>query len=104
MVPDAIILIKTCDACPEQYYAIVDTDDNGNLIPATKVAYLRLRWSRFSVHCPDVDGDVVYTATIGDSGMDGCFESDEERDKHLAAAKDAICTWWWWNTWNLTNE
>lgn len=100
MVPDEIELIQTCGACPEQYDAIVTEPDGFK----KQVAYLRLRWSRFSVHCPDVDGDVVYTATIGDSGMDGCFESDEERDKHLAAAKDAICTWWWWNTWNLTNE
>lgn len=85
MKPDDIELILTCYACPEQYDAKVD---------GKTVAYLRLRWSHFGVECPDVGGETVYEAEIGDSGMDGCFEDDEQRVKHLDAAREAICKWW----------
>ncbi len=84
MEPDQITLEMTCGACPEQYDAKVDDKT---------VGYLRLRWSEFEVECPGVGGETVYEAEIGDSGFDGCFEDDEQRQKHLAAAKEAICKW-----------
>jgi hypothetical protein len=85
MTPEDITLTLTCSACPEQY----DATHKG-----VTVGYLRLRWSEFRVDCPDVDGETVYEAEIGDSGFDGCFEDGEQREKHLSAAKDAICKWW----------
>lgn len=73
-----IRLIKTCDACPEQYDAVLDD--------GTQVGYLRLRHGYFSVSCPGVSGITVYDAyTFGD----GCF-NDEEREKHLRKAVKKI--------------
>lgn len=85
MKSDKIILEKTCWACPEQY----DAKDGARV-----VGYLRLRWGYFRAHCPDVGGEVVYETDIGDSGMDGCFEDDTQREYHLNLAKEAICNWW----------
>lgn len=75
---DDVSLYKTCDAFPEQYDAL---GPDGN-----QVAYLRLRHGRFTVECPDVGGVVVYAASP--SG-DGIFD-DDERDRYLSAAKEAI--------------
>lgn len=73
-----IKLVKTCCACPEQYDAF---DQNGN-----QVAYLRLRHGCFTVECPDVGGEIIYS---GEPNGDGRFE-DDERDMYLSAAKEAI--------------
>ena len=74
-------VVLTCFACPEQYDV---HDDEGNI-----VAYFRLRHGTFSVQCPDVGGEVVYTAqTKGD----GIFE-DDERMKHLYTAILAVQEW-----------
>ncbi len=75
-----IRLVKTCDACPEQY----DAFDGDRL-----VGYLRLRHGYFNVRCPDHNGEVVYEAT---PEGDGIFECDE-RDYHLRFAVNAILTW-----------
>lgn len=73
-------LIKTCEACPEQYNAY-----NGDNI----VGYLRLRHGWFSVTCPDVGGTEVYSApTYGD----GMFE-EREREFHLQRAVTEIRNW-----------
>ena len=71
----------TCSACPEQY----DVENSyGNL-----VGYVRLRWGTLSCEYPNVGGEVIYTASIGD-GLTGCFESDEQRTKHLNNIADKI--------------
>ena len=79
-----IKLEKTCEACPEQY----DAFDGERL-----VGYLRLRWSQFSVVCPDVGGEEVYASPIGDSGWEGEFEDEAQRMVHLHLAKAAIEDW-----------
>lgn len=67
-------LVKTCNACPEQY---------GVFLLGQEVGYLRLRHGFFTADC---DGATVYAAeTIGD----GSFHEDE-RDKHLTLACLAI--------------
>lgn len=81
MSPDDIRLEQTCSAFPEQYDAFVGDK---------QVGYLRLRHSYFSVEVPDCGGEIVYEVddTNGLKG-DGQF-SDDEREKFMAAAKDAI--------------
>lgn len=74
--PD-IDLVKTCDACPEQY----DVFRDGRMI-----GYLRLRHGYFRADYPDTGGWEVYgTRTIGD----GLFHEDE-RDTHLFKAITAL--------------
>ena len=65
---------KTCDACPEQYDVY---DDHENI-----VGYIRLRWGYLRCDYPDVGGETIYEANIGD-GFTGCFESNEQRMEHL---------------------
>lgn len=79
-----IDLIKITDACPEQWEA-----RQGDRI----VGYLRVRFSRFTVQCPDVGGECVYESTIGDSGWDGCFNGAKQRSEQLAAALVCINDW-----------
>lgn len=75
-----IRLKKTCDVCPEQYDAIKD---------GRTVGYLRLRHGYFSVECPDVCGDLVYS---GSPRGDGCFD-DDEREFYLWRALHEIDDW-----------
>ena len=71
----------TCSACPEQY----DVEDkDGNM-----VGYVRLRWGVLSCEYPDVGGEEIYYASIGDSWT-GSFEDDEQRMFHLNAIADKI--------------
>ena len=77
-------LIKTCDACPEQYDVInPDTD--------VMLGYIRLRWGRFRVTCPDFGGEEVICEQISDDPI-GIFP-DEHRDQYLARALNAISKW-----------
>ena len=71
----------TCGACPEQYDVY---DSEGK-----QVAYVRLRWGILHCNYPDVDGERIYITDIGD-GFTGCFESDEQRIKHLNNIADKI--------------
>ena len=74
-------LIRTCEACPEQYDAFYKNE---------LVGYLRLRHGTFTVSCPDVGGSPVYmTNTRGD----GSFWDEEEREKELKRACSAIKQW-----------
>ena len=73
-----IKLVRTCNACPEQYDAVDESEST--------VGYLRLRHGYFTVECPDVDGTLVYSAKP--SG-DGIFEP-QEREYYLNQAIDAI--------------
>ena len=71
----------TCGACPEQYDVY---DSEGK-----QVGYVRLRWGILYCKYPDVDGERIYTAGIGD-GWTGIFESDEQRMDHLNNIADKI--------------
>lgn len=82
---DVIRLVQTCEACPEQYDAFVAGTH-------MQVGYLRLRWGYFTVTCPDVGGEEVYEAEVG-NGYTGSFESDEQRAEQLDNAKAAIAKW-----------
>lgn len=72
-----IKLVKTCEACPEQYDAFL-----GERL----VGYLRLRHGYFNVEYPCVGGELLYEA---DTKGDGMFDSDE-REFHLGKAVRAI--------------
>ena len=72
--------IETCSACPEQY----DVDYDGK-----QVGYIRLRYGRLTVEYPDVGGEVIYEASIGDDWT-GEFESEEQRQYHLNNIADII--------------
>lgn len=77
MTIEEIELIKTCDACPEQYDA---------RIGSALVGYLRLRHGYFYVQYPWCGGKLIYEAH---PEGDGIFE-EHERDRYLIAAKEAI--------------
>lgn len=71
---------KTCFACPEQY------DVFNNKSP---VGYIRLRWGCLTVEYPDVGGELIYEASIGNEWC-GEFESEEQRQYHLNIIADKI--------------
>lgn len=73
--------VQTCAACPEQYDVFDET--------GTIVGYVRLRWGNLTCEYPDCGGEVIYSATIGD-GWSGCFDSENQRQKHLSCIADAI--------------
>lgn len=75
-----IELIQTSGACPEQYDAKVGGET---------VGYLRLRSGMFTVECPYVGGDLVYSA---EPEGDGIFEG-RERQPFLIAARWAIANY-----------
>jgi hypothetical protein len=77
-----IELVRTCEACPEQYDAMLD---------GKQVGYLRVRWGYFTVLCPDGRGRVVFDAAIGGS-LQGCF-ADVDRESYLNSARFAIARW-----------
>ncbi len=75
-----IKLVETCWACPEQYDAFC----NGE-----QVGYIRFRHNEFTVECPDVEGELVYsTEANGDWRLE-----DNERNFYLDNAKEAIIEW-----------
>ena len=71
---------KTCDACPEQY----DVEYNSK-----QAGYVRLRFGNLTAEYPDVGGELIYEASIGD-GWTGEFESEEQRKYHLNQIADKI--------------
>ena len=71
----------TCHAFPEQY----DVYDKDN----QKVGYVRLRWGCVTCEVPDVFGEIIYSASVGD-GWTGMFENDEQRNFHLRSIANAI--------------
>ena len=78
-----IELVQTCEACPEQYDAML----NGE-----RVGYLRLRWGWLTVECPWVNGQEVYEMQTGHE-LAGEFEDDKQRKKQLKKARKAIAKW-----------
>ena len=75
---------KTCSGCPEQY-DVFDSNDE-------QVAYIRLRWGCLTAECPDVGGNLVYEADVGD-GFTGSFRSENERRMHIYRIAAAITEW-----------
>lgn len=73
-------LVRTCEACPEQYDVYKDR---------VQVGYLRLRHGYFRADCPDCGGETVYTAS---PKGDGVFY-DDEREFYLTEAISAIDAW-----------
>lgn len=74
--PSDINLIKTCEACPEQY-------DAYNSKTNEKIGYLRLRGGHFTVQ--NSNEEVIYSAYPNGDGM---FR-DDEREYYLSLAR--IC-------------
>ena len=73
--------ICTCSACPEQY----DVFDSGENI----VGYVRLRYGGLSCEYPDVGGEEIYYASVG-NGWCGSFENENQRMRHLNKIADKI--------------
>lgn len=73
--------ICTCSICPEQYEVF---DSNGKM-----VGYVRLRWGYLRCDYPDVGGETIYSANIGDEWT-GCFILESERTEHLRNIADKI--------------
>lgn len=68
LIIDGIRLHCTCRACPEQYDAYDENDQ--------QVGYLRLRHGYFTVDFPDYGGELLLECeTIGD-GMFDCSERE----------------------------
>ena len=75
-VIDGLKFVNTCGACPEQYD--VFTQDGRH------TGYVRLRFGRFRVDCPDIGGETVYVWDF-DEEYKGVFSPDE-RPKFLKEA------------------
>ena len=89
MNADDVRLVKTCEACPEQYDAVGPAGE--------PLAYLRLRWGSFTVRCPDVAGEVVYDVGVG-GDLTGAFRSERQREAALRRARRIIARWHSTNT------
>lgn len=74
---NGLLLVLTCEACPEQYDVF-----NG----AEQVGYLRLRHGEFRVDFPDCGGETIYEA---EPNGDGTFDANE-RLVYLTKAMRAI--------------
>jgi hypothetical protein len=70
---DGLKFVMTCIACPEQYDVF---DALGK-----QVGYVRLRHGELRCDYPNCGGETIYEV---DSIGDGCFDTNEERDYHLA--------------------
>ena len=73
-------LIKTCNACPEQYDV---------LRGERQVGYLRLRNGYFRCDYPSVEGETIYEHFFEDK-LKGMFDDDSERDKYITEALSAL--------------
>ena len=75
MIIKGLFFKCTCGACPEQYDVL--NDDN------EIVGYVRLRYGWLTCEYPDVGGECIYMAEIGDGCWTGIFENEEQRMYHL---------------------
>ena len=73
--------VMTCSACPEQYDVY---DKTGRM-----VGYIRFRWGYLSCSYPDVGGEEIYSASIGD-GFTGSFENERQRRDYLTRIANEI--------------
>ena len=85
-----IQLQQTCEAYPEQYWAL-----KGSHI----IGYIRLRWGHLTCDYLSKEGQLsdddirVYEHTFNDRKDDeykGCFDTEDERKYHLSKCKDAL--------------
>ena len=76
----SVRFVTTCPSVPEQYDCFIGD---------AKVGYVRLRCGEMTVHCPDVDGELVFEAQP--DGMD--YFEPYERENWLSEATDAIRAW-----------
>ena len=74
-------LVLTNADCPEQYDVFKDGE---------QVAYFRLRHGFFSAECPEACEELVYEAKTKGSGA---FDDDDEREKCISEAIDAVDRW-----------
>lgn len=81
MIVNGLDFRKTCDCSPEQYDVF---DSDGHL-----VGYVRLRWGGLSCQYPDVGGEDIYCADIGNAWT-GCFENEQQRTYHLSRIANKI--------------
>lgn len=79
-IKNSIHLNNLGGVCPEQHEAYID---------GKHVGYLRLRHGSFTVSCPDVGGEIVYS---DNPQGDGEFY-DNERGFYLDRARTAIAEW-----------
>ena len=80
MIIKGLKFVQTCESCPEQY----DVFKRDEL-----VGYVRLRWGLLICEYPDVGGDCIYSAYIG-NGWNGNFENRIQRKKHLKIIANKI--------------
>lgn len=83
---NTIELEKTCDFCPEQYWA-----KKG----AHVIGYIRLRWGHLSCdYLPEekvTNHDIrVYDYVFEGDEYKGSFDTEEERNLHLEKCKKAL--------------
>lgn len=76
---------QTSSGCPEQYDVY---DENGE-----QVAYVRLRFGRLRVDCPDCGCKTVYTYEF-DDGFKGCFDDDSERCAYMNKIVESIAEYY----------
>ena len=74
----------TGSMCPEQY-DVYNNDEE-------QVGYIHLRWGELKCYFPDVNGEIIYLASIGD-GLTGRFENNEQRMEYLNIIADEINTY-----------
>lgn len=77
---EKIEIIKTCDACPEEYHVFIKENNEKK-----KIGYLRLRWGRFTVEYPSASGECIYEKSFNNI-YKGCFDSEEERQHYMDIA------------------
>lgn len=75
-------LICTCESSPEQYEVF---DSMGK-----RVAYLRLRFGRFTAESPDAGGDMFYFHGFNGDDYKGEFDNEDERRLYLTYAIEAL--------------
>ena len=84
---NTIELEKTCDFCPEQYWA-----RKGPHI----IGYIRLRWGHLTCHYLLQEGQLsrddikVYDYVFEGDEYKGSFDTEEERTFHLEKCKKAL--------------
>ena len=81
-----VTLLKTCDMCPEQYDAFINSD---------KIGYIRLRHGHFSCdYLPSgelgEDNIRLYDFIFENDGYKGAFDTEEEREKYLDICKEKL--------------
>lgn len=75
---------RTCEMCPEQYDVYLKDEI---------VGYICLRNGLFTVNCPDVGGENVYTARMRDDRL-GVFLTPEQRRYYMRTALEKIAIWY----------